>query len=257
MDDVELLIARGAAPAPVCSSPDRRPSRSWRTWEPQTIRHRTLLDPLRRKLRSPLPTSALLLRPTCLRRHAPSDSYRKLTAPLVPALRALGRAPTTIAGIMNELHGTCAPPGPARPPWPKPSNQLRLLEATPLYGTDIRNSETAKDLPAGDCAHRHPVPIPSLRQGLLPRPGDRRAHPLPRKRPPHLRRPSVLSPATRPSPPAHPSPPQTPPAKRSARSPALPPSSRLPSGPIHPRPRLYLRREALDQRKKPLLLSGG
>ena len=31
-----------------------------------------------------------------------------------------------------------------------------------------------------------PVPRPALHQGLLPRPGDRRAHPLARRRPPHL-----------------------------------------------------------------------
>ena len=81
----------------------------------------------------------------------------------------LGRKSITLS--LAEVSKASAP---FRSP-PTPSSKLRILEARPLYGTDIRNTETAKDLPQ----ETNPASRPPLRQRLLPRPGDRRAHPLP------------------------------------------------------------------------------
>ncbi len=51
-------------------------------------------------------------------------------------------APSTIASILDELRGTSA-----LPTFEADLEQLRILSGTPLYGTDIRNTEAAKDLP--------------------------------------------------------------------------------------------------------------
>ncbi len=50
--------------------------------------------------------------------------------------------PSTIASILVELNDSEAVPVSSRA-----LEHLRLLEGTPLYGQDIRNSETARDLP--------------------------------------------------------------------------------------------------------------
>jgi aminomethyltransferase len=62
-------------------------------------------------------------------------------SPLVPRFELWG-APETVRGLIGELHArgveTAAP---------EALEQLRVLEGTPRYGVDIRNSEGAKDLP--------------------------------------------------------------------------------------------------------------
>ena len=62
-------------------------------------------------------------------------------SPLVPRFE-IWSDPSTIASITKELLGTEAIPAS-----PAALQQLRILEGTPLYGTDIRNTEAAKDLP--------------------------------------------------------------------------------------------------------------
>ena len=50
--------------------------------------------------------------------------------------------PVTIAAILAELNSTAASAASSTD-----LEELRILEGTPLYGTDIRNTEAAKDLP--------------------------------------------------------------------------------------------------------------
>ncbi|QMV17686.1 folate-binding protein [Granulicella sp. 5B5] len=62
-------------------------------------------------------------------------------SPLVPCFE-IWSDPSTIASILTELSGTSALPISAAA-----LEAYRILSATPRYGTDIRNTETAKDLP--------------------------------------------------------------------------------------------------------------
>ena len=62
-------------------------------------------------------------------------------SPLVPRFE-IWSDPSTIAKIVNELRHTQVPSVSE-----STLTQLRLLEGTPLYGTDIRNTDAAKDLP--------------------------------------------------------------------------------------------------------------
>ena len=62
-------------------------------------------------------------------------------SPLVPRFE-IWSDPSTIASILAELHGTHAVLASAAD-----LEALRILEGTPRYGIDIRNTETAKDLP--------------------------------------------------------------------------------------------------------------
>jgi folate-binding protein YgfZ len=62
-------------------------------------------------------------------------------SPLVPRFE-IWSDPSTIANILAELHGTHAVLASAAD-----LEALRILEGTPKYGIDIRNTETAKDLP--------------------------------------------------------------------------------------------------------------
>lgn len=62
-------------------------------------------------------------------------------SPLVPQYE-IWSDPSTIAAILDELRGTQHPPSS-----PADLEQLRILSGTPLYGTDIRNTEAKKDLP--------------------------------------------------------------------------------------------------------------
>ena len=62
-------------------------------------------------------------------------------SPLVPRFE-IWSAPSTMASILAELKESHAIPVSA-----SALEQLRLLEGTPLYGQDIRNTETARDLP--------------------------------------------------------------------------------------------------------------
>jgi aminomethyltransferase len=62
-------------------------------------------------------------------------------SPLVPRFEIWSDS-STIASILEELRATNAVAATAAD-----VEHLRVLEGTPLYGTDIRNSETAKDLP--------------------------------------------------------------------------------------------------------------
>jgi folate-binding protein YgfZ len=70
-----------------------------------------------------------------------SVSLIQAHSPLVPRFE-IWSDPSTIAGILAELRGTQAPPASAAD-----LEALRILEGTPKYGTDIRNTESAKDLP--------------------------------------------------------------------------------------------------------------
>ncbi len=62
-------------------------------------------------------------------------------SPLIPRFE-IWSDPATIALILTELRTT-----PALPASADDLEHLRLLEGTPLYATDIRNSDSAKDLP--------------------------------------------------------------------------------------------------------------
>jgi aminomethyltransferase len=85
------------------------------------------------------PTSELLLKQTA---YAGSPvALLRAHSPLVPRFE-IWSDPSTIALILEELHGTHAVLAEDAD-----LEALRLLEGTPLYGTDIRNSESAKDLP--------------------------------------------------------------------------------------------------------------
>jgi len=62
-------------------------------------------------------------------------------SPIVPRFE-IWSDPSTIASILAELSGTAA-----RTVSASDLEQLRILEARPKYGIDIRNTETNKDLP--------------------------------------------------------------------------------------------------------------
>ena len=114
---------------------------------------------------------------------------------------------------------------------------------TPLYGTRHPRLRNRKRPPAGD----RPNPRPSTSaKGCYPRPGDRRAHPLPRQGQPHLcRLPSstALSPARR----HPPSPARTAnPVGELTTVGQIPPCGPFPEGRVQPRPRLHPPRSALE-----------
>jgi aminomethyltransferase len=77
--------------------------------------------------------------------HLTEDRTRNLQflfsySPVVPTFE-LWSDPSTIEALLTELALSY------RPSTPEALEQLRILSGTPLFGTDIRNSDTAKDLP--------------------------------------------------------------------------------------------------------------
>jgi aminomethyltransferase len=83
--------------------------------------------------------------PDTLRLNTRTDTREILIhahSPLVPKFEIWSGSPEDLRGIAASLHGNSAAQA-----TPETLTYLRLLEGTPLYGTDIRNSETAKDLP--------------------------------------------------------------------------------------------------------------
>ena len=115
-------------------------------------------------------------------------TLQKRTMPGTP-LKSPSSTPTALSSRASSSGPTPTPLRnslrPSKAPAPSSCDAqslewLRILEGTPA----LRHRHPRPRAPAGD----RPDPRPALRQRLLPRPGDRRAHPLPRQRPSHLQR---------------------------------------------------------------------
>ena len=109
------------------------------------------------------------------RRSRPSSTPTARSSPASSS----GPIPPTIAASHERSSIAGATPVDARSPRspPHPRRHAPLRHRHP----QLRDRQ---DLPQETA----PDPRPALHQRLLPRPGDRRAHPLPRQRPPHLHR---------------------------------------------------------------------
>ncbi len=121
--------------------------------------------------------SSTSLPSTCQTTRVEQQLTSPSSTPTAPSSRTSSSGPTPppsadlSQALLTAGATLCDPAEPRMAPHPRRHAALRHRHPRPRA-------------PAGD----RPDPRPALRQGLLPRPGDRRAHPFPRQRTPHLQR---------------------------------------------------------------------